>query len=222
VIFRPQTELIVSAYLQWVKSGIRGNSLKLADYAGEQDFERKRNWLGYAQRLERSFGRDYLIVKWYPVLRRSGGIVKIAFNEWLGLDPPTIVEPWINPTPGREALTILQIVNAQGWGGREFSDQFLAKAEDAGLLGSKMTLDARSALIIYKATRASNEALLERYCPDLNVAEELQPPSPTVDTPADARIVARLSKLAGDLLVQSGKDRTAVERAFGALELSEA
>src|SRR5690606_19003759 len=143
VFFRPQADMIVSSYLQQVKSGRVDVGLetyvsrKFGDRLGQ-----RWNWLGRVEKLRDAF--DDLKVVWYPNARRKGpsGVVDAAF-EWLGLEPPADQPPRIvNPTPGREALHVLR---KYGNGRKYFADAFLAEAERLNLLGSPVRLSPETA-----------------------------------------------------------------------------
>jgi hypothetical protein len=214
VFFRPQTELVVSAYLQKVKASKDSDWPDLEHYATSQDFENRRNWFVMAKRLEDAFGSGNVTVKWYPALRRGKGIVGAAF-DWLGLPTPVLKAPVVNPTPGCEAMMILKRANSAGVGGRRFADPFLSQAEQQGLLGSKLALSAKSARAVYEATRSSNEQLFRRYFPELSVEQELAIPLERESPPPDDRLLERLAAIAADILRQRGASSEALDKILG-------
>lgn len=218
VFFRPQVEYILSSYLQLVKA----NKV----HHGVVDHVRSRlsperhgsiDWYDKACTLQRAFGEGNISVRWYPAVRRLGpeAIVKAVF-AWLGL--PSLGSGLladsitINPTPGREALMVLQAANSSGLGGKRFADGFLLEAHRAEVLGTKVTLERSLVEMIDRATRKHNLALLERYCPDLSPDEELELPEAT-EEPVNAAIVRELTKIACGILVQrEGAKPELVER----------
>jgi hypothetical protein len=221
VFFRPQTERVVSSYLQQVKScKVEGS---LADYAASQlsrpTFERAWNYYRRAQRLAGLL--DELTVKWYPAMKRAGpnGVIEAAFH-WLGVPlsrewlPPQYET--INPSPGREALVVLQKANDEGRGGKRFADALLMKAQAAGLLGSRITLDRKSYETFRAATLETNRSLLTRFCPDLSVRAELEeapPPDDTSAVPIDEGVVRELEKIAASLGDLAGPRHVTPDRA---------
>jgi hypothetical protein len=211
VLFRPQYELVVSSYLQQVKTDKIDRDMSLDAYADKQ-FKRvgstsRWNWFARAQSLEQAFGAGNVTVKWYPAIARvgTGAVVRAAF-VWLDLlsvydaSDPATDSTVVNPTPGREAFAVLRSVNASGEGGKNFADAFLAKAQQEGLLGSRIRLGRSAMEKIDRATRNDNTALLERYCPELSASMELQLPIvEEPDSPVDENVVAELTKIASAL-----------------------
>jgi hypothetical protein len=207
VFFRPQHEMIASSYLQMVKSAKVDAAVELSDFArrrlGAEATDGRWNWHARVGKLHEAFGN--VTVKWYPAVRRLGpnGVVDATF-AWLGLPPPRdgfasdgVI---VNPTPGREALIVLRSINAEGRGSKRFADRFLAKAEEAGLLGGKVMLDRATMEAVHMATRESNAALIEQYCPELSVEEELTLPPLDADGPIDGGKLRELEKMAAAIL----------------------
>ncbi len=214
VLFRPQIEQIVAAFVQHVKSKGANGPTSLSDFALSQDYAERRNWYLCAHRLEDAFGSENLTVKWYPAVVRRGGIQHALF-DWLGLTAPDVRMPKINPTPGWEALHTIQVLNQAGLGGRRFLDRLLAAASSQGLLGAKLGLDTETALKVHGATRSSNEMLLRQYCRDLSPEEELKPPPPEMQPALDEALMRQLSELAARLLIEQGAEQTLVRRTLG-------
>lgn len=214
VMFRPQTELAVSAYLQRIKT--LPETRDLDQYAMDEDFEKKRNWFATAKRLEEAFGFENLTVKWLPSVRRRGGVVPAAF-DWLGLPSPDIDTPMVNPTAGREAFAILRLLSAHNLVTRRLADALLLQAYKKNLLGDPVGLSSQVASYIHDATRESNEALLRRYCPELSSENELGRPKINLPTSLNQETIKRLSEIAKPLLVKDGKDEAAVDRVFASL-----
>jgi len=206
VLFRPQYDMVVSSYLQQVKTDKVKRSLTLREYVlscYNIPFNRF-NWLTRTQRLKRAFGD--LTVRWYPAVARNGpnGVVDAAF-AWLGL--PSLASASgariINPTPGLEALHVLQRINAQELGSKPVADEILIQAHAEGLLGSKVVLDGETIKTIHSAMYDSNVALLERYCPDLSPADELKLPKLSAEQPSlNPEIVSRLDAIATQVIAQ--------------------
>ncbi|MFK5922828.1 MAG: hypothetical protein QM496_11670 [Verrucomicrobiota bacterium] len=181
VFFRPQAESLVSRYLQKVK-GNKTYNKTLDDYIAHMlspdRFDRVCNWYILAQKLAKAFGDQNITTKWYPAVLRtqSPSVVKTTMN-WLGVSLPNDCldeeDKIINPTPGREALVILERLNSLGWGNINFSGNFLSKAHRQGVLGSKVSLSPSLIEEIDTTTRDSNTKLLKRYCPELSVKNEL-------------------------------------------------
>lgn len=204
VFFRPHSELAVSSYLQLVKS--QRTSSSLSEHVSRS---LQRSWLAMAEKLEHAVGKSNLTVKWYPAVRRQGSdaVVRATFDwldagslyDWAKLSQ---AEAIINPTPGREALQILRVVNASGLGGRQaFADEFLSIAKDQDLLGSKVTLDPSDLNRIHAATFEDNQLLLRRYCPDLSPEREVAlPVADASEQPLDLKILRKLKNIARDLL----------------------
>ena len=124
VFFRPQVEVVVSRYLQRVKANnTSGNTLD--DYVEQMlslgEFETMWNWYACAQKLDKAFGDNNVTVKWYPSVTRRGspGVVN-ATLDWMGVALPNSLlathDKIINPTPGREALAVLERLNSHGFG----------------------------------------------------------------------------------------------------------
>ena len=220
VFFRPQAEMIVSSYLQQVKSNKLDLGVDLKNYVAQQltpeNIQKKWNWYARARKLEKAFGHQSVTVKWYQSTARLGptGGVKATFS-WLGLpslDDSSVSDvPVVNPTPGREALVILQSANSHGLGGKKFADEFLSQAFRAGLLSSKVSLTGELLHQIDAATRQGNADLLERYCPDLAVSDELRPPAASGrEEPIDRTKLRELTIIAEPLLVRRVRKRDAV------------
>ena len=209
VCFRPQAEVMVSLFLQQIKtSRLRG--LTLEEYVEEQlVLERQRqrwNWYARADKLEGAFGDRSVSVKWYPALARMGehGVVSAAF-EWIGVtlppDQSLAYSRKVNPTPGREALTVLESLKSEGIGGRVFSDIFLLRAQQENLLGSKVVMERALLKRVNAATHDSNLKLLGHYFPELNAHEELDGRSNDEQRKTlDARTIERLKEIAADIL----------------------
>ena len=213
VFFRPQVEQTVSAFLQHAKSNTPGLPTDVNEYATSQDYNRKRNWHLTAQHLETAFGRENITVEWYPAVIRRSGILKALF-DWLGVPAPELALPNINPTPGLESLRVIQFFTEHGLGRRKLFDRFLSVAKEKGLLGAKIALETEAAMAVYNATRASNEMLLREYCRDLSPDDELKPPAPYAQPPADELVVRQLIEIAGRMLIEHGEDRALVETAM--------
>jgi hypothetical protein len=205
VFFRPQADLIVSSYLQGIKEN-RGTQGELTEYAADLKDNPRLNWLACAEKLETAFGAGNVTVYWFPAVRDR--VVEQGFR-WLGLSPLNEEIPLINPTPGRESMSILQLVNKHGFGGRAFADEFLIKAERQGLLGSKVGLDPRLAAQIWEATLASNQELLRRYCSGIELKEFVSA-SDAAETRPNPDILRRLAALASELLLRRGVDPSTV------------
>jgi hypothetical protein len=211
VFYRHQHDMVVSSYLQQVKSDKMDPTLNLADYASDR-YSRPRNpmnWLLRTGRLERAF--DDVTVKWYPALSREGpnGVVDAVFR-WLGLPPPTAEHAAIvNPTPGREALSVLRELNARGQGGKRIADELLARAYGAGLLGSKVVIDVDVAQAIHAAMYESNAELLRRYCPELDPAAELTLPfkDKSDNRALNEDVVAELRGMADEIVSRVGTEQ---------------
>jgi hypothetical protein len=211
IFFRFQHDFVVSSYLQKVKSDKIERSQTLQEYALShyRGAGHPFDWLNRVRRLERAFGD--VTVKWYPAVARQGpnGVVDAAF-QWLGLRSlaGATGARIVNPTPGLEALHVLQRINAQGLGSRPVADQILMRAHAEGLLGSKVVLDNETTRISHSAMYDSNVALLERYCPDLSPAEELKLPEFSAEQPSlDPEIVNRLDAIVAEVIAQT-KDGT--------------
>jgi hypothetical protein len=214
VFFRPQADLLASAYLQRLKANkhlpeVDENEYALAQYKSEHF-----DWLGCAQKLESVFGINNLSVHWYPAVLRYGGSVSAAF-EWLGISSPHIAEPRINPSPGREAAMVLREANAAGIGGRRFADEFLRRAQDQGLLGSKVTLAPDVHRLIEDQCRKANSELLRRYCPDLSPENELTAAPTWEPPPLNQNIITELKRIAGEVASSMNKASGDVHAAFG-------
>lgn len=205
VFFRPQVDMIVSSYLQQVKSG--KVNVGLETYVSRKFGLRpaKRwDWQWQARKLHAAFGN--LKVVWYPTVRRKGpaGVIDVAF-EWLGLDQPADLPPRIiNPTPGREALHVLR---THGNGRKHFADAFLAEAERRDLLGSPVTLPPEAAAHIHEATFEGNAELLRRYCPELSVRDEIRAPAMEEEPPLDADVMRELTAIAQSILRAPDRNR---------------
>ncbi len=181
IYFRPQAEMVVAQYLQRVKTD-KTDGDTLNDFAGNDwrpnKIQGRYNWYLHARKCEKAFGIGNLTVKWYPALRRQGvsEAVKAIF-DWIGapLVNGQLAEynVMVNPTPGREALVVLERVNCDGVGGKVFSDEFLLTAHNKGLLGSKVELEPAMVKKIELASHKSNTRLLKRYCPELSLEKEL-------------------------------------------------
>jgi hypothetical protein len=210
VFFRPQVEQIVSSYLQQVKADKARARVDLDKYVlqlGAVGSGRQMNWFVRAQELETAFGPSHLRVEWYPAVRRGGPTaVQAAAFDWLGagsLYAPSEsnFQQIVNPTPGREALLLLQRANAAGVGSKEFADEFLQKAHVAGIVGTKVTLGESASRHIMKATLDSNTRLLRQYCPNLDATQELASHRiGDVDVPLDQTILAKLRQIASEVL----------------------
>jgi hypothetical protein len=214
VFFRPQADMLASAYLQRLKANkhlrdIDENEFALALYKSEPF-----DWLACAEKLESVFGIENLAVRWYPAVLRHGGPVNAAF-EWLGISSPRIQEPLINPSPGREAAKVLREANAAGSGGRRFADEFLKKAQDQGLLGSKVALAPDVHRLIEDETRKANTELLRRYCPDLSPEKELAGQPTSEPAPLSQKIITDLRRIAGEVATSMNKASGRVHGAFG-------
>jgi hypothetical protein len=216
VIFRPHTEMAVSAFVQYVKSRHYDGVTDLARYVRYRGYGSGRNWLAYAEHLEQAVGRENLTVRWLPAIRRSGGIIQTGF-KWLGLPPPAIEIPDINPTVGLEAYIIVHMLRSANLCGRSVLDDLILRAQEEGLLGAPIVLDYELALEIHEHTKKSNAALLQRYCPGLSAEEELKPPQPRVEATPDLGKVRQLAMIAEQMLVARGVDGDAVRQAFRGL-----
>ena len=215
VFFRPQTEFLVSSYLQQVKAARL--DISLSQYINAMSAKRQggRNWLARAQKLESALGSGALTVKWYPAVRRHGpeALLRTMF-EWLGTsfeyqDIPSVKGGTIiNPTPGQEALLVLQDLNAGGLGGRsKIADEFLRRAQAQRLLGKKVMLTHDERKQIHAATVADNELLLRRYCPELSPDAELALPEVEAEPgQPDEEIVRKLRIIADDILARGKRN----------------
>jgi hypothetical protein len=225
VFFRPQAETMVSSYLQKVKTDKMG-SKALESFVEEQLANRLRRWDWHARarKLESSFGAGNVAVRWYPSLSRQGqsAIARAAF-DWLGVrlpqDASYLYSAVINPTPSREALRILEAVNASGLGGKRFADRLLRVAAERGLAGSKVRLDAALAERVRLATHDSNLRLLQEYCPALSPTSELDAPAAQAQGELDARTLAGLAEVASAILSRDATPGSAqAERVRRSLE----
>jgi hypothetical protein len=210
VFFRPQHEMVVSSYLQEVKVDKVAKGTTLEEYVARQLksqwITRRWNWEERAEKLEQAFGD--ITVKWYPAVRRTGpaGVVEVAL-DWLGVhgldgDERSASSDFImNPTPGREAVLVLQAVNAGGFGGKKFADELLSKAQELGILGSKIELDRSILETIDASMRETNARMIARYCPELSPRDELQlPPALDQQREVDRRVLNDLVGIASELL----------------------
>lgn len=205
VLFRPQADTLVSSYLQQVKTNKIGDGVTLDTYVAEQmngRLSKVWDWEERVRSFEEAFGD--VTVKWYPALRRvgPGGVLQAVF-DWLGL--PALGQNIdlssdaliVNPTPGREAILVLQAINQKWKFTAKFSYSFLSKAERAGLLGTKITLPQSQLEKVVSATQRSNTRLLRRYCPDLSPGAELRLSASVETEPQlDKRVLRGLTKLA--------------------------
>jgi hypothetical protein len=221
VFFRPQAEVVVSSYLQQVKTNKVRATLSLGDYVAQEFTPEKLdrwNWAARARKLEGAFGKGNVTVKWYPSARRVGldGVAKAAF-AWLGL--PTLYEDArisagpivVNPTPGLEAFLVLRAVNSSGFGGKSFAGKFLSRAQLGGLLGSRIALNNLLLQKVHAATRKYNVELIECYCPELSASAELELPGTVESEPAvNRKILHELVTIASDVLMR----KTGVQREF--------
>jgi hypothetical protein len=216
VIFRPQVERVVSSYLQQVKADkerVRTPLEQYADKIAARCIKGGYDWYARAKKLERVFGEGNLTVRWYPALRSQGitGVPAAAF-EWLGLPfahdraaSPT--QLLVNPTPTREALVVLQEINAEGRGGRLFADEFLQTALEKNVGGSKVRLSRAVTERIHAATIETNKKLLEEYCADLDPSHELRlPDRPDAEEPLDQRAIEELRELAREILARHASE----------------
>jgi hypothetical protein len=204
VLFRPQVDVLVSSYLQGTKAArVEGT---LSEHVERQftprTLEKRWNYFKRAEHFATVF--DALTVRWYPALKRQGpsGVVEAAFG-WLGVPFKRAWLPdgeTINPSPGREALAVLQTLNAEGRGGKLVADAFLKKAQAIGLLGHPVTLDRDTAERIHKATLQSNRALLSKHCPELSADNELI--LPLCNDAFDIQILSELQKMAGTIALR--------------------
>jgi hypothetical protein len=230
VFFRPQVEMVVSAYLQETKANSSRVEMPLRTYV-ERYFNTKKvrktwNWYDRAQKLSHIFGKSNVTVKWYPAMRRQGadGVVSAAFN-WLGsqqlfeqVRADLSASAIINPTPGQEALTVLHKANANGFGGRLFADEFLNRASAKGLLGARVTLDTNQLKQLHADTYKDNRRLLEEYCASLLPATELAEPIVTPASVEDHHTLAALNSIACEVLTQQKQNlrvREQIKALFG-------
>jgi GSCFA family len=221
VLFRPQAELVVSSYLQQLKANIGRVNVPLNQYVdqffGSERLAKTLNWYKRAEDLDQTF--DHLTVKWFPAIKRLGpdAIVLAAFS-WLGLPVPDELDgnggfaPVINPTPGQEALAVLRTNNASGNGGREFADQFLKRADEAGLLGSRIVLDRAQLEMVHAATFDDNRRLLKQHCPDLSPDAELALPAVEPSPRINNDILRKLDNIAADVLLGLSKGRNGARK----------
>jgi hypothetical protein len=177
VFFRPQHEFLVSSYLQHVKTQKTDDTLdgwvtRQMQNSGQPNWIL--NWSFRAKALANSF--DHLTVEWYPAVKRGAGVVQTTF-AWLGLSCPEFPKRVIiNPTPGYEALIVLQSFNIVGRGnGKKFANKLLSKAQQNGLLGNQVCLGGDTLAQIQAVTHNQNAELLRRHCPGLSVDDELRP-----------------------------------------------
>jgi hypothetical protein len=213
VFFRPQVEVVVSRYLQRVKANnTSGNTLD--DYVEQMlslgEFATTWNWYACAQKLDKAFGDENVTVKWYPSVtrRESPGVVN-ATLDWMGVALPNSFlvthDKIINPTPGREALAVLERLNSRGFGSKDFSDTFLIEAHRQGMLGSKVMLSSSLFKRVESATCHSNVKLLEHYCPELSVENELRSSVSRQKMDAiDKNKIEKLTKIASNIFCGSG------------------
>lgn len=204
---RPHTEWVVSAWLQQVKPGRTTSDLVAftRNWMSPERLASERSHSGRARTLERAIGD--LTVHWYPAIRRQGprGVIEAGFR-WLGVEPPaSLPTPVVNPTPGREALHVLERIDIPGnrLRRRRFIETFLDAARREGLLGSRVTLPPDLAAEVHAATFDDCASLIRRYCPELSVDEELAPPAAMPAAPLDRAIVDRLTELARSLPLPS-------------------
>ena len=207
VFFRPQADMLASAYLQRLKANKHLRDIDENEYALAQYKSGHFDWLACAEKLGSVFGIHNLSVRWYPAVLRHGGPVTAAF-EWLGISAPHIPQPLINPSPGREAAMVLREANAAGIGGRRFADEFLKRAHDQGLLGSKVTLAPEVHRLIEDESRKANAELLRRYCPDLSPERELASRPTSEPAPLNQKIITDLRKIAGEVAASININKT--------------
>jgi hypothetical protein len=213
VVFRPQTELLLSAYLQNIKSNAPSIWKGLEPFIDKWTRQDRTNWYLCAQKLESSFGAGNLTVRWLPDVRRNEGIIRACY-DWLGLPETTVQVPTINLTPGQEAAAVLKRVNAAALGNRKFADAFLSTAQQLGLVGTKMTLGTGLARQIFDATYKSNVQMLRHYCPHLSPSDELKRPEPEVERFFDQATFQAMVHLASKMLIENGADKSQVRQAF--------
>ncbi len=215
VLFRPQVERMTSSYLQQAKANKATARVSLEHYARRMIALRGRrfDWYHRAQKLKSAFGKNNLTVLWYPALRRRGldGVPAAAF-EWLGV--PSLYTPGetprdvlVNPTPSREALAVLEEINAQGLGGKNFADRFLTAALEQGVTGTKVVLSKAVTRRIHKATLETNRRFFQEYCPDLDAEKELQPPDDDAafQAPLDEKALTALRAIAAEVSARRAK-----------------
>jgi hypothetical protein len=212
--------MVVSSYLQRVKSNKVRGSVELDDYArgkfAEVPLNPRWNWYAKARMLERAFGD--VTVEWYPAVAKHGstGVVQATF-AWLGFESSVAPEdaPIVNPTPGQEALAVLRRANAQGAGGKWFADALLLEAYRRNLLGQKVTLSPPVAEEIEAKTLESNTALLARYCPQVSPCEMVVR-RPCANGAADEEMISRLEEIAERITRESMiHTRNACSAGFG-------
>jgi len=209
VFFRPQADIMVSSFLQQIRTG-RIRQVTLEQYVEEQmasgQMEGRWNWHARAVKLAQAFGDKNLSVKWYPAVAGIGphGVVTATF-DWLGVPlPPGPVLAYsrnINPTPGREAVKVLELLDSQGYGGKRFTDKLLLRAEKQGMLGTKVRLERALLDRVNAMMRDSNLKLRESYIPDLDAHEELDSRSYEQQSePLDTQTIERLKEIAARIL----------------------
>jgi hypothetical protein len=212
VFFRPQADMLASFYLQRLKANKHLRDIDENEFALDQYKSGHFDWLACAEKLETVFGINNLSVRWYPAVLRQGGPVKSAF-EWLGIPMPHFPGSLVNPSPGREAAMVLREINAVRSGGRRFADEFLKRAQDQGLLGSKVTLAPAVHRMIEDESRKANFELLRRYCPDLSPERELASQPAPEPAPLNQKIIEDLKRIAGEVAASMKMNKTPDVRA---------
>jgi len=214
IVFRPQSEMMVSSFLQKIKTDKTEDFSSLAQFAERQlevmaKPQNRWNWFACAKRMENIFAEGNLTVHWYPALLRDGnqGIVEAFFN-WLGVaissDFGTSRKELVNPTPGLEAMKILELMNEQGFGGKDFSDKFLMRCQADGVLGRKVTMAPALAQNVNAMTHEWNLQLLKRYLPQLHANEELKIRLPIGEAEnPDPKVVATAMRIAAEVLSET-------------------
>lgn len=221
VIFRPQAEALVSSFLQGVKTNKLRDGVTLDTYVSEEmirKVSRSWSWEERSKSFEEAFGD--VTVKWHPALRRlgPGGVLQSVF-DWLEL--PALSKTIdlssgafiMNPTPGREAVIVLQAIKKKWSFSGKFAYVFLSRAEQAGLLGTKVTLERPVLERVWLATQQSNARLLRQYCPDLSPEIELSlPAAAEPDQPLNKEVLQGLAEIAARMLSHCRKSRVRERR----------
>jgi hypothetical protein len=220
VLFRPLAEKLVSSYLQRAKTSKVGD-MTLSDYVANRvrpERSQQWDWNARVQRLEQAF--DEVTVKWYPSVKSLGpdGVVRLVF-AWLGVSslyeelerdhklPRQGVS--LNPTPGREALLVLQTLNANGMGDRNFAEEFLSRAQQSGLLGTRIVADRSILEMIDGLERGRENALIAGHCAEPAIAAEPEPGlAREADPGIDQDVVKELVAIASEILSRQRQKRS--------------
>lgn len=210
--FRPQSDFLVSHYLQAVKAGKIDWRESLDEFANKTiqqiQFENKWNWLRIANKLEIIFGKGNCTILWYPYFARQGRDALIrAIFDWIGQSGMAVFPQAeaSNPSPNTEAMQLLRMLNSVGLGGRPLADEFLAEAQRNNLLGGRVSLSNKLSGEINRLTRGGNREMLEKFAPsqytELDFIQDVV--RPDSDGPGlNKHVFGGLLQLAGTVLAK--------------------